>query len=765
MAMIKDQKNKKYSPNGNGLYNHQTKGRLRRAVHGLQYSYGFADQLETEIEQTKGVNRVETNIVTGRILILFDHKILTHDELASILDGMQLRNGNGKYISGKDVKKRSGKKAKNRAINKEHEHRSIDGSEPSIKRHIIQLCITGAILVFLFIKRRFMGGGSLSRNGSLLGLGAITTIIAGYPIFRNGLGALSKREQMNIDTLITVATIATIVLRESLTGLVVVWLIDFSNLLQLITMRRSRKAFEDLLSLDEEAAWRLVDEVEVKVLVQDVCVNDIVVAHIGEKIVVDGEVVKGEAAVNQAAITGESNLVAKQAGDRTFAGTIVEIGTLYIRAEKVGDDTQLARIIQVVEEAQGSRAEIQNFADRFAQKVIPVSFILSVLTFLVTWDIRRSLTMLVIACPCAVGLSTPTAVVAAIGGAARKGILIKGGTHLETAGKVDTVIFDKTGTLTEGKPKVTRVISLSSQFKPKDILMFAAIGVKHSSHPLAAAVLVYVHEMEAIVPEHSECEAIIGHGVRAISDGIQIVVGSGHFMSDMGIKIDFESEIRAKQLAKNGESVLYVARDGGLIGVIGVKDSLRPGIDQALMDLRKNGINKIYLVTGDHYDSAAIMAKDLDIDEIKASMMPEDKSDFVKMLQIEGRRVAVVGDGINDGPALAVADLGIAMKTNGTDVAIEAADVAITGDQLNSVSEVMRISKRAMKTIHQNFVFSIGINSLGILLGTFGLIAPLTAAIMHNASTLGVVFNSSRLYMIKKDTAKGKGRNKWKTDN
>ncbi len=742
MIMMSDQISELYNnSNGGGLYSHRIRGRLRHDIQGLRRSSRFAGQLETEVARTEGVNRVEANAVTGRVLVFFDHNVLTHDKLIAILDGIKPINGNGKYKV---------KKAGKGNSNKKHEHSLIDESESSIKSQIIQLCITGAILGFLFFKRRFIGRGRLSGNGGLLGLSSLTTIIAGYPIFRNGLGALVKPERMNIDTLITVATIATIVLRESLTGLVVVWLIDFSGLLQSITMRRSRKAFEDLLNLDEEVAWRLVDDVEMRIPVADVRVNDVVVVHIGEKIVVDGEVVKGEAAVNQAAITGESNLVAKQPGAKTFAGTIVEVGTLYIRAEKVGDDTQLSRIIQVVEEAQESRADIQNIADRFAQKVIPVSFVLSALTFLVTRDIRRSLTMLVIACPCAVGLSTPTAVVAAIGGAAKKGILIKGGTHLETSGKVDTVLFDKTGTLTKGKPKVTRVISLMSQFKPEDILMFAAIGVKHSSHPLAAAVLVYVHEMEAVVPEHTECEAIIGHGVRAISDGAQIVVGSGHFMEDLGIKVGFESKIRAKRLAENGESVLYVAREGGLIGIIGVKDSLRPGVDMALKGLRKNGIEKICLVTGDHYDSAAILAKDLDIDEIKAGMMPEDKSGFVKMLQSQGRRVAVVGDGINDGPALAVADLGIAMKTNGTDVAIEAADVAIAGDQLQSVSETMNISKRAMNTIHQNFVFSIGINSLGILLGSFGLIAPLTAAIMHNASTLGVVFNSSRLYINKK---------------
>lgn len=765
MRILNKDVDKQTTQKWNGLYTHMTKGRLRRDVLGMRNSFGIARIVEIELSSIAGVCHIKTNVLTGRVLILFDPERLTHDELISILEGIQ--SSNNKKAMHKDYHKRNvdiGKdledgspsprilhKCKDRdkgiKVREKRQKLPIEDTGHSIRQQIIRLCITGVILVFLFVKRRFIGPGRLYMSSRLLGLSAITTIVAGYPIFRNGLAGLTGRDRLNIDTLITVATIATIVLRESLTGLVVVWLIDFSAFLQSITLRRSRKAFEELLSLEDAVGWRLVNGVEVKTPLEDILAGDIVVSHTGEKIVVDGEVIRGEAAVDQAAITGESNLVSKRSGDHVFAGTVVEMGTLYIRAIKVGDDTQLARIIQIVEEAQDSRAEVQNVADRFAQKVIPVSFILSILTFLVTRDIRRSLTMLVIACPCAVGLSTPTAVVAAIGGAARRGILIKGGIHLETAGKIDTILFDKTGTLTIGKPKVTRVISLTSHFNPKEVLMFAAIGVKHSNHPLAAAVLVQVHEMEAIIPEHAECEVVIGHGIRAISDGIQILVGSRHFMEDMGIKVGYEADIRSRRLVEDGESILYVARVRELIGIIGVKDSLRPGVKDVLQDLRKNGIGRIYLVTGDHFDSAAIMARELDLDDIKAAMMPEDKSNLVKRLQREGRHVAVVGDGINDGPALAVADLGIAMKTNGTDVAIEAADVAITGEQLQAVSETIWISRQAMKTIHQNFVFSIGINSLGILLGTFGLISPLAAAILHNASTLGVVFNSSRLYL------------------
>ncbi|MBC8549286.1 MAG: cation-translocating P-type ATPase [Candidatus Brocadiales bacterium] len=743
--------------NGNGTYTHKTRGRLRHDVGGLRNSLGFVRKVESEFSNIEGVLNIEANALTGRVLVLFEPERLTHDELIKNLDSFKpvidkkkdrrLRKSRKKRVAKHDCRGNVSK-----AGNKTEEMDVESGL--SIKGQIIKLCTTGAILFFLFVKRRFLGPTRLANSGALLGLSGITTVVVGYPVFRNGLAVLAGKDKVNIDTLITVATIATFVLRESLTGLVVVWLIDLSNLLKTLTLRRSRKAFEELLSLDEEIAWIVVDEVEVKMPVEDIKVDDVVVTHIGEKIVVDGEVVKGEAAVNQAAITGESNLVTKQSGDRVFAGTFVEMGTLYIKAKRVGDETQLARIVQIVEEAQEGRADIQNVADRFAQRVIPISFILSALTFIFTRDIRRSLTMLVIACPCAVGLSTPTAVVAAIGGAARRGILIKGGANLETAGNIDSVIFDKTGTLTVGEPRVTRVISLASRYNPEEVLLSAAIGVKHSSHPLASAVLVHVNKTEAIIPEHTECEVVIGHGVRAISDGIQILVGSRHFMDDMEIEVNHESSEQSKRLVQSGESVLYIAREDTLIGIIGVKDVLRPSIDQTIADLRENGVNKIYVVTGDHYESASVMARGLDIDEIKASMLPEDKSDFVKELQNAGNRVAMVGDGINDGPALAVADLGIAMKTNGTDVAIEAADVAITGDRLQSVSETIQISKQAMKMIHQNFTFSIGINSLGILLGMFGVISPLTAAILHNANTLGVVFNSSRLYLTKvgKDT-------------
>ncbi|HLG30631.1 MAG TPA: heavy metal translocating P-type ATPase [Candidatus Brocadiales bacterium] len=754
--------------NGLEVYTHQTRGRLRRDVPGLKYSTQFAEQVESTISQKDGVCYIKTNILTGRVLIIFKPERLAHDELIQHLDKLQsLQDNKARKVSNNEYDSARSVKNKDKKAVEGTEHLVRKGIiklctaiikwlakvffKSSMRWQIIQLCIIGAVLLFLFIKRsRSSGAYRLSGKSSLIGLSAVTTIIAGYPIFRNGLAVLVGRGRINIDTLISAATVATIILRESLTGLVVVWLINLSNLLQTITLQRSRKAFEELLSLDEEVAWKLINEVEIRVPVEDVKVHDTVVAHVGEKIIVDGEVVKGEAAINQASITGESNLVTKQPGNQVFAGTIVELGTLYIRAEKVGDDTQLARIIRIVEEAQESRAEIQNIADRFAKKVIPVSFFLSVLIFIITRNIQRSLTTLVIACPCAIGLSTPTAIIAAIGGAARRGILIKGGTHLEMAGRIDSVIFDKTGTLTIGKPRVTRVVSSISQFKPRDVLMFAAIGVKHSTHPLATAILTHVHEMEAIIPEHSECEVVIGHGIRAISDGVQIAVGSRHFMEDLGVKVSHEGENRAMHLAEDGESVLYVARDGEFIGLIGVKDLLRDGVNNALKGLRKNGIERIYLVTGDHHDAAEILVStsNLDIDEIKANMIPEDKSNLVRALQAQGRRVAVVGDGINDGPALAVADLGIAIKSNGADVAMEAADVVITAEnQLELVPEIIKLSRKTMKTIHQNFAFSIGINSIGILLGMLGVISPLTAAILHNASTLGVVFNSSRLYL------------------
>jgi manganese/zinc-transporting P-type ATPase C len=345
--------------------------------------------------------------------------------------------------------------------------------------------------------------------------------------------------------------------------------------------------------------------------------------------------------------------------------------------------------------------------------------------------------MLVIACPCAAGLSTPTAVSAAIGNAARRGVLIKGGVHLEAAARVDTVVFDKTGTLTTGRARVARVLSLDPRHAPEDVLQIAASGELHSRHPLALAVLRRVRELEVEVPEHEDCEVIVGRGMRADMGGNRILVGSERLLADFGVTLPDGLAAELARFRQLGETVLCVAVNEAVIGLIGVNDLIRPEAREALEALHRAGIRRTLLLTGDSAASAEIVARQLEL--------PEDKFALVARLKAEGHRVAMVGDGINDAPALALADLGIAMGTAGSDVAIEAADVALASDDIREVPNVLGLSRRTLGVVRQNYALSLGVNALGVLVGAAGGLNPVLAALLHNASTIAVVANSSRL--------------------
>ena len=489
----------------------------------------------------------------------------------------------------------------------------------------------------------------------------------------------------------------------------------------------------------------IVDGTEVSVPLEQVRPGDLVVVHTGRKVPVDGTVEAGSATLNEAPITGESMPVIRSQGDTVFAGTIVLAREIRVRVEKVGADTAVGRLIRRVEEAQDLKAPIQTVGDRFSRHFVPFSFALAILTFAVTRDYRRSLTMLLIACPCAAGLATPTAVSAAIGNGARRGFLIKGGTHLEAAANLDAVVFDKTGTLTCGLPNVERVISVVDDLSVYEVLSLAASGELHSQHPLALAVVAHAEEKEVRIPEHERCEVIIGRGVVAQLNGHKVLVGSRRLMDENEIEVSNEAKQQFEHWAERGDTMMYVAYENRLVGMIGVRDTLRPEAGDALKGLKRLRVERQVMLTGDTEPSAIAVAGELGIGEWRARLLPEQKHDFIRDLQATGHRVAMLGDGINDAPALAVADVGIAMGTSGSDVAIEAADIALASDDLGKVASVVRLSKRTLDLIRQNYVLAVGVNAGGLLVGAAGAINPLLAALLHNLSTLAVTFNSARL--------------------
>ncbi|HTX95735.1 MAG TPA: manganese-exporting P-type ATPase CtpC [Mycobacterium sp.] len=617
-------------------------------------------------------------------------------------------------------------------------------SEEIRNTDVLRMVIGGAALALLGVRRYvFTRPPLLGPNGRMLAAGV--TIFTGYPFLRGALRSL-RSGRAGTDALVSAATVASLVLRENVVALTVLWLLNIGEYLQDLTLRRTRRAISELLRGSQDTAWiRLTDGQEIQVPIDTVEIGDAVVVHDHVAIPVDGEVVDGEAIVNQSAITGENLPVSVMVSSRVHAGSVVVRGRLVVRAQAVGNQTAIGRIITRVEEAQHDRAPIQTVGENFSRRFVPTSFVVSAVTLLLTGDVRRAMTMLLIACPCAVGLSTPTAISAAIGNGARRGILIKGGSHLEQAGRVDAIVFDKTGTLTVGRPVVTNIVAMQKDWDPEQVLAYAASSEIHSRHPLAEAVIRSTEERHISIPPHEECEVLVGLGMRTWADGRTLLLGSPSLLRAEKVKVSKKASEWVDKLRRQAETPLLLAVDGRLVGLISLRDEVRPEAAEVLKQLRANGIHRIVMLTGDHPDIAEVVAGELGIDEWRAEVMPEDKLEVVRELQHDGYVVGMVGDGINDAPALAAADIGIAMGLAGTDVAVETADVALANDDLHRLLDVGDLGARAVDVIRENYGMSIAVNAAGLIIGAGGALSPVLAAILHNASSVAVVANSSRL--------------------
>lgn len=623
-------------------------------------------------------------------------------------------------------------------------------SEEIRNSDVLRMVIGGAALALLGVRRYvFARPPLLGPSGRVVATGV--TIFTGYPFLRGALRSVGSGK-LGTDALVSAATVASLILRENVVALTVLWLLNIGEYLQDLTLRRTRRAISDLLRGTSDTAWiRLPDGAEVQVAIDTLEIGDEVVVHDHVAIPVDGEVVDGEAVVNQSAITGENLPVSIITGAHVHAGSVVVRGRLVVRAHAVGNQTTIGRIIARVEEAQHDRAPIQTVGENFSRRFVPTSFVVSALTLLVTGDVRRAMTMLLIACPCAVGLSTPTAISAAIGNGARRGILIKGGSHLEQAGRVDAIVFDKTGTLTVGRPVVTNIVSLHKDWEPEQVLAYAASSEIHSRHPLAEAVIRSTEERHITIPPHEECEVLVGLGMRTWADGRTLLLGSPGLLRAEKVKVSKKAQEWVDKLRREAETPLLLAVDGTLVGVISLRDEVRPDAADVLNQLRTSGVRRIVMLTGDHPDIAAVVADELGIGEWRAEVMPEDKLQVVRQLQDEGHVVGMVGDGVNDAPALAAADIGIAMGLAGTDVAVETADVALANDNLYRLLDVRDLGARAVDVIRENYGMSIAVNAAGLLIGAGGALSPVLAAILHNASSVAVVANSSRLIRYRLD--------------
>jgi cation-transporting P-type ATPase C len=698
-------------------------GRMRVRVPWVRANSRRAVAVEEAVDRQHGVRAVHAYPHTGSVVVWYSPKRCDRAEVLAAITSAE-------HVAAELIPARTPRSA---------DVRNTD---------VLRMVIGGAALALLGVRRyAFNRPPLLGPSGQLVATGA--TVFMGYPFLRGALRSL-RSGRAGTDALVTAATVASLVLRENVVALTVLWLLNIGEYLQDLTLRRTRRAISDLLRGTADTAWIRLDDgpqvgTEVQVPIDSIQVGDDVVIHDHVAIPVDGDVIDGDAIVDQSAITGETLPVSIITGAAVHAGSVVLRGRLVVRARAVGNETTIGRIIARVEEAHHDRAPIQTVGENFSRRFVPISFIVSAITLAITGDVRRAMTMLLIACPCAVGLATPTAISAAIGNGARRGILIKGGSHLEQASRVDAIVFDKTGTLTVGRPVVTNIIALHNDWQPEQVLAYAASSELHSRHPLAEAVIRSTEERRIIIPPHEECEVLVGLGMRTWADGRTLLLGSPSLLRSEKVKVSKKAADWVGKLRRQAETPLLLAVDGTLVGLISLRDEVRPEAPDVLKKLRANGIRRVVMLTGDHPDIAKVVAGELGIDEWRAEVLPEDKLKVVRRLQEEGYIVGMVGDGINDAPALAAANIGIAMGLAGTDVAVETADVALANDDLRRLLDVGDLGARAVDVIRQNYGMSIAVNAVGLLIGAGGALSPVLAALLHNASSVAVVANSSRL--------------------
>ncbi len=606
-------------------------------------------------------------------------------------------------------------------------------------RRILHLLISGGLIAAAWLWS-WGGGGQI--------LMAAAAAVAGLPIAHRAVYSLRYRV-IGIELLVTVATIGALVIGEYWEAAAVTFLFQLGGTLEAYTLGKTRSSLQKLMSLAPDRAVVRRSGAELEVPAEEVAAGDTVLVRSGERIAVDGLVLAGHGLVNQAAITGESVPVQREPGQPLFSGSVLEVGYLEVRADRVGSETTFSRVLQLVEEAQDAKAPTQRFVDRFARYYTPAAMALAVLVYLVTRDIEKALTLLVIACPGALVIATPVAVVAGIGAAARRGVLLKGGEALERAARVAAVAFDKTGTLTQGRPEVTALRSF--RLEESELIRLASGAELRSEHHLARAILRRAERDGIAPPEIEAFEVRPGLGVEArLAGGSGLVLaGSWRLMARHGIAVPAEVEQYAAEEEARGETAVLVALGDRVVGVLLVADPVRPEAPESVASLRQEGIQQIVMLTGDHAAAAASVAKEVGVDQVHAALLPEDKVRLLRGYRDStGRPIAMVGDGVNDAPSLAAADLGVAMGGSGTDAAMETADMVILSDRLDRLAEGIRISRATVRIMRQNLVFAVAVVLLllaGVLQGSVFLAGGM---LIHEASVLLVILNAMRLVRL-----------------
>ena len=622
-----------------------------------------------------------------------------------------------------------------------HEHGSSCSCGHDHEHTLLPIQVTLAGVLFIvnsFVLDRFYGSDSmLSAMSALIG-----ALIMGVPIVWTSIKDLFKGV-LSINELVTLAVMAAFASGNYQTAGIVAFFMLLGEIIEMRTADGARKSIESLIKLAPTKARRLLkDGTEEEVPVSMLQIGDVVRVRPGDNVSADGVIVSGQGSFNQANITGESLPVDKKPGDEVFAGTQNLTGVLEIRVSRAGQDTTLGQVHNLILAAEKTRLPILRIIDQYMQYYTPMVLVIATLVWAFTFDLERVIAVLIVACPCAFILATPSAMVAALSAAARLGILIKNVSDIELAARINAFVFDKTGTLTQGKLIVNRLYPVEG-VQPAELLQIAASAEKYSNHPTAKAINLLAKEAEIELSEPSDFSETAGRGVSAKVENMAVIIGRSQWLKDNGVSGDFLNSVDLNEA--EGFSVLFVARDGQFIGWIGLQDETRAEAKESLADLMQNGVRRIAMVTGDRRPVAARVAKEIGCEEIVAECLPQDKVEFVTMMRERGYRVAVVGDGVNDAPALAAGDVGIAMGAAGSEVAINSATIALMNNDLKRLPFLVKLSRSTRSVINQNFLFGTLFIIFGLGFASWGYINPIVAALLHNAGSLLVVFNSARL--------------------
>ncbi|MBC2582163.1 cation-translocating P-type ATPase [Clostridium sp. DJ247] len=605
------------------------------------------------------------------------------------------------------------------------------------QRTIVFTVISG---LSLFIS--FFGG---LKNIIPFDIAWIAIILCGLPIIKGAIVGLITEFDIRADVLVSIALIASIIIGETFAAGEVAFIMTIGSILEEITARKAQEGLEKIVRLTPRTARIVKDGVETIISAEEVKIGDILRVLPGETVAVDGVIISGQTSINQSVMTGESLPIDKSSGDEVFSGTVNQFGSFDMRATKVGEDSSLQRMIKLVESADASKAKIVRLTDRWATWIVIIALVSALAAWMVTGEIIRGVTILVVFCPCALVLATPTAIMAAIGNATRFGILVRSGDALERLATVKRIAFDKTGTLTYGNPEVVSVETFSSDFSQEDLLKITAVTEKRSEHPLGRAVLRHATALGLNLQEPDDFHMIPGRGVKASVGGKDVLAGNLELLEEHDITVPNEIFSAASLHRNVGCTIIFIAMDKKIIGFIALSDTLRNDAYKMIELIHNKGIKTI-LLTGDNKQAASNIAEKVGITDIEAELLPENKMTIIDNLQREhSENICMVGDGINDAPALKMAFVSVAMGRIGSDIAIDAADITLVSDDIQRIPYLIQLSKKTMRKINFNIALAMILNFVAIALAALGILGPVAGALVHNVGSVFVVLNSALL--------------------